>query len=65
LLEPITHRTPCRRAELAAMLGGRLIFGACFVYNAFSHYKNVGSMSAYAASNGVPAPKAASWVRRR
>ena len=41
---------------------GRLIFGGFFLMNAWSHFKNLESMSGYAASKGVPSPRAAVFV---
>jgi putative oxidoreductase len=38
---------------------GRLIVGGYFLYSAYNHFTNVGSMAAYAASSGVPAAQAA------
>lgn len=39
-------------------LVGRIIFGGYFVMSGFNHFKNLVGMSGYAASKGVPMPKA-------
>ena len=46
-------------AERAAILAGRLIFGAYFVYNGVRHFRNRDMMEAYAASKGVKWPTVA------
>lgn len=33
---------------------GRIIFGAFFIYSAYNHFRNIGMMSGYAKSKGVP-----------
>lgn len=38
---------------------GRLIFGGYFIMNAWSHFKHLEPMTGYAASKGVPSPRAA------
>ncbi len=38
---------------------GRLIFGGYFLMNAWSHFKHLESLTGYAASKGVPSPRAA------
>lgn len=38
---------------------GRIIFGGYFIMNAWGHFKHLESMTGYAASKGVPSPKAA------
>jgi putative oxidoreductase len=35
---------------------GRLLFGGYFLFNAFNHFANVGMMSQYLASRGIPLP---------
>ena len=37
---------------------GRIILGGYFIENAFNHFKNVSGMTGYAASKGMPMPKA-------
>ncbi|PIQ68050.1 MAG: DoxX family protein [Candidatus Taylorbacteria bacterium CG11_big_fil_rev_8_21_14_0_20_46_11] len=41
---------------------GRLIFGGYFLMNAWSHFKNLESMTGYAESKGVPSPRSAVFV---
>ncbi len=36
---------------------GRIIFGGYFIKNGINHFKNLGMMSGYAGSKGVPKPK--------
>ncbi len=38
---------------------GRIIVGAFYLFNAVNHFTNLEMLSGYAASKGVPAPKAA------
>ncbi|MBI4135828.1 DoxX family protein [Candidatus Uhrbacteria bacterium] len=38
---------------------GRVLFGGFFIYNAVQHLTKIGSLAGYAASRGVPMPKAA------
>lgn len=38
---------------------GRLIFGGYFIMNAWNHFRNLEDMTGYAASKGVPSPRAA------
>ena len=38
---------------------GRLIFGGYFIMNAWGHFKNLEMLTGYAASKGVPSPRAA------
>lgn len=38
---------------------GRILFGAYFLRNALNHFMNIGMMSGYAASKGVPMPQLA------
>jgi putative oxidoreductase len=47
------------RAGTTALLLGRVIFGGYFLYNGINHLQNADSMSGYAASKGIPAPRAA------
>ena len=47
------------RANTAALLAGRAIFGGFFLMNAFNHFKKADMMAGYSASKGVPAPKLA------
>lgn len=37
---------------------GRVIVGGYFIHNAYSHFKNLAGMTGYAASKGMPMPKA-------
>ena len=64
------YRTPfSRQAEREASLGGRTgtaalmlgraIFGAYFLYSGIKHFTNADMMAEYAGSKGIPAPKAA------
>lgn len=41
---------------------GRLIFGGYFLMNAWSHFKNLESMTGYAESKGVSSPRSAVFV---
>src|SRR3989338_5978566 len=41
---------------------GRLVFGGYFLMNAWSHFKNLESMTGYAQFKGVPSPRAAVFV---
>lgn len=41
---------------------GRFIFGGYFLMNAWNHFKNLEGMTGYAASKGVPSPRAAVFV---
>ncbi len=43
---------------LYVFLIGRIIFGGFFVYNAYGHLFNAEGMAGYAASKGLPMPKA-------
>jgi uncharacterized membrane protein YphA (DoxX/SURF4 family) len=45
--------------ETAALLAGRAIFGGYFLYNGLNHYANIGTMTEYARSKGVPFPRLA------
>jgi uncharacterized membrane protein YphA (DoxX/SURF4 family) len=47
------------RTGTAALLAGRAIFGGYFLYSGINHFQNADMLSGYAASKGVPAPKAA------
>ena len=47
------------RANTAALLAGRALFGGFFLMNAFNHFRNVEMMAGYSTSKGVPAPKLA------
>ena len=38
---------------------GRLIFGGYFIMSAWGHFKNLEMLTGYAASKGVPSPRAA------
>ncbi len=38
---------------------GRILFGGYFIYNAMQHLTKTAGLTGYAASKGVPAPKAA------
>lgn len=38
---------------------GRVILGGYFIQNAYNHFKNLNGMTGYAASKGMPMPKAA------
>lgn len=38
---------------------GRIIVGAYYLMSAYNHFANLGMMSGYAGSKGVPAPRAA------
>jgi uncharacterized membrane protein YphA (DoxX/SURF4 family) len=40
-------------------LVGRIIVGLYFLYAGYNHFKNLGFMSGYVASKGIPAPKLA------
>jgi putative oxidoreductase len=37
---------------------GRILFSAIFIMSGFNHLKNLGPLAQYAASSGVPAPRA-------
>ena len=41
---------------------GRLIFGGYFLMNAWSHFKNLESMTGYAQYKGVPSPRSAVFI---
>ncbi len=41
---------------------GRLIFGGYFLMNAWNHFKNLEGLTGYAASKGVPSPRAAVFM---
>ncbi len=43
-------------------LFGRIILGAYFVMNAWKHFTQIDGYAAYAASKGVPSPKAGVFV---
>src|SRR5438093_3161624 len=45
------------KANTAALLAGRAIFGGFFLMNAFNHFTKADMMARYSASKGVPAPK--------
>lgn len=47
------------RVGPAALLLGRAIFGGFFLYSGISHFRKADAMEGYAASKGIPAPKAA------
>ena len=40
-------------------LVGRIVVGLYFLYAGYNHFKNLGFMSGYVASKGIPAPKLA------
>lgn len=42
----------------ALFLVGRILVGVFYLMNALNHFRNVDMMSGYAASKGVPAPRA-------
>lgn len=42
----------------ALFLVGRILVGLFYLMNALNHFRNVDMMSGYAASKGVPAPRA-------
>ncbi len=42
----------------ALFLVGRIVVGLFYIVNALNHFRNVEMMSGYAASKGVPAPRA-------
>jgi len=52
-------RVPMTRAEHAALLAGRLMFGGFFLYNGINHFTNRDMMIGYAKSKGVKWPRAA------
>ncbi|SRR6266481_7726804 len=41
------------------LLLGRILYGGFFVMSGVNHFKNLGMMSGYAGSKGVPSPKLA------
>jgi putative oxidoreductase len=43
-------------------LAGRIIAGAYYLFSAFNHFSRLGMIAGFAASKGVPAPKAAVFV---
>jgi putative oxidoreductase len=47
------------RTSTASLMLGRAVFGGFFLYNGIRHFQNADMMSGYAASKGIPAPKAA------
>ena len=53
------RRQPARRTSTTALMLGRAIFGGYFLYNGLRHFKNADAMGGYAASKGIPMPKAA------
>lgn len=52
-------RAPMTRADQAALLAGRLIFGGYFLYSGIRHFTNRDMMIGYAKSKGVRWPTAA------
>ena len=38
---------------------GRILLGGYFIMSGFNHFKNLGMLTGYAQSKGVPMPKAA------
>jgi putative oxidoreductase len=47
------------RATNAALVLGRAIFGGFFLYRGIDHFRNSETLAKYAASKGIPAPRAA------
>jgi uncharacterized membrane protein YphA (DoxX/SURF4 family) len=47
---------------LTAFIIGRVIFGGFWIYNGYRHFSQLKDDTAYAASKGIPAPKAATIV---
>jgi putative oxidoreductase len=43
-------------------LAGRVIIGAYYLFSAFHHFSELGTMAGFAASKGVPMPKVAVFV---
>jgi len=42
-----------------ALVIGRLLFGALFLYNGINHFRNLGALTGYAKYKGVPSPNVA------
>lgn len=42
-----------------AFLAGRVLVGVYYLWSAFKHFANMGSMAKYVASHGIPMPEAA------